>query len=153
MVAAATAGSLECNDERKVDMNLTGNVINGMIVLDQPTLLPEGTRVEIAVRQPAETQRAARFRELVREWKAATLVTSSGTEMALHPAYQQIIGMGKEAIPLILEELQREDDHWFWALKSITGEDPVPEADRGSVPKMTQAWLQWAKRHGYLPCR
>jgi hypothetical protein len=133
-------------------MSLTGNVVNGMIVLDQPTVLPEGTRVEIAVRQPAETERAARFRELVAQWKAATLFTSSGTEMALHPAYQQIIGIGKEAIPLILEELQREEDHWFWALKSITGEDPVSEVDRGNVPKMTQSWLQWGQRHGYLPC-
>ncbi len=124
-----------------------------MIVLDPPTVLPEGTRVEIVVRKPAETDRVARFRDLVRQWKATTLFTSSGTEMALHPAYQQIIGMGKEALPLILAELKREEDHWLWALKSITGEDPVPEADRGSVPKMTGAWLQWAQKHGYLPCR
>lgn len=134
-------------------MSLTGNVVNGMIVLDPPEVLPEGTRVEIAVRKPAETDRVARFHNLVRQWKATTLFTSSGTEMALHPAYQQIIGMGKEALPLILGELKREEDHWFWALKSITGEDPVPEADRGSVPKMTAAWLQWAQKHGYLPCR
>src|SRR5688572_24264289 len=123
-------------------MSLTGNVVNGMIVLDQPAVLPEGTRVEIAVRKHAETDRGARFHNLVRQWKAATIFTSSGTEMALHPAYQQIIGMGTEALPLILGELNREEDHWFWALKSITGEDPVPEADRGSVPKMTAAWLR-----------
>jgi len=82
-----------------------------------------------------------RFRDLVRQWKEATTFTSSGTEIALHPAYQQIIGMGKEAIPLILEELQRKEDHWFWARKSITGADPVPPGECGSLPKKTATWL------------
>lgn len=39
-----------------------------------------------------------RFRDLVRQWKEATIFTSSGTEIAMHSAYQQIIGTGKEAI-------------------------------------------------------
>ena len=134
-------------------MSLSGNVVNGMIVLDQPAALPDGTRVEIAVRQPPGAGLTSRFRELVRQWKEATVFTSSGTELALHPAYQQIIGMGKVAIPLILEELQREEDHWFWALKSITGDDPVSPVDRGNLPKMTAAWLRWAQTNGYLPCR
>jgi hypothetical protein len=134
----------------------SGNVINGTIVLDQPAALPDGTRVEVAIREPGQAQDVElvrRFHCLVREWKDAKVFTSSGTEIALHPAYQQIIGMGKEAIPLILEELQRDPDHWFWALKAITGEDPVPRGDRGHLPKMTESWLRWAERHGYLSCR
>ena len=136
-------------------MSLTGNFINGMIVLNPPADLPEGTRVDIAVRAPGQAAEAGvvrRFRDLVRQWKEATIFTSSGTEMALHPAYQQIIGMGRDAIPLILEELQREEDHWFWALKSITGEDPVAPGDRGNLPKVTEAWLRWAQTNGWLPC-
>lgn len=133
-------------------MSLAGNIVNGSIVLDHPAALPDGTRVEVTVWKPAEANVLRRFRDLVRQWKEATLLTSSGTEMALHPAYQQIIGMGKEAIPLILDELQREDDHWFWALQSISGENPVPLADRGQVAKMTQAWLDWGQLHGYISC-
>ena len=30
-------------------MSLSGNVINGTIVLDQPAALPDGTRVELAI--------------------------------------------------------------------------------------------------------
>lgn len=136
-------------------MNLSGNVVNGTIVLDQPAALPDGTRVEVAVRalgRPLDDDLARRFHSLVQDWKDAKVFTSSGSEIALHPAYQQIIGMGKEAIPLILSELQREEDHWFWALKAITGEDPVAPGDRGILPKMTEAWLNWAKTHGYAPC-
>ncbi len=68
--------------------------------------------------------------------------------MAMHPAYQQIIGMGDAALPFIFQELRRDPDHWFWALKAITGEDPVAASDRGQLDKMTTAWLDWAGRHG-----
>ncbi|MBL8793569.1 MAG: hypothetical protein JNM56_06680 [Planctomycetia bacterium] len=90
-----------------------------------------------------------RFQELRRQWKEDTLYLSSITDIALHPAYQRIIGMGREALPLIFAELRRGTDHWFWALKAITGADPVPAADRGKMPRMAAAWLAWARDHGY----
>jgi hypothetical protein len=92
---------------------------------------------------------AARFRALVRQWKDATAYLSSITDMSMHPAYQQIIGMGEPALPLLFEELRRDPDHWFWALKSITGEDPVAPGDHGKLDRMTHAWLEWAQAHGY----
>jgi hypothetical protein len=55
-----------------------------------------------------------RFCELAREWKQATAYTSSVTEMVTHPSYQRIIGLGQDAIPLLVAELRRERDHWFW---------------------------------------
>ena len=67
----------------------------------------------------------------------------------MHPAYQQIIGMGPAAIPWLLAELEREPDHWFWALKSITMVDPVSADERGDIHKMAQAWLKWGKDRGY----
>ena len=93
--------------------------------------------------------RSQRFRELVRQWKKATAFVSSTTEIVIHPAYQQIIGMGSEALPLIFFELRRQPSQWFWALKAITGEDPVALADRGKVRRMAQSWLEWAERRGF----
>lgn len=84
----------------------------------------------------------------MRQWKEATLFLSSITDMAMHPTYQQIIGMGQEALPLLLEELRREPDHWFWALQAIIGVNPVPLPERGNVTAMTQAWLAWAEKQG-----
>ncbi|MBI1902479.1 MAG: hypothetical protein HYS13_15360 [Planctomycetia bacterium] len=89
-----------------------------------------------------------RFRILVQQWKQSRGPTSSTTQLAMHPAYQQIIGLGAPAVPLLLRELQREPDHWFWALKAITGEDPVPEESRGKLRHMADAWLQWGRAHG-----
>ena len=93
--------------------------------------------------------RKRRFAALAQEWTEATAFTSSATAMAMHPAYQQIIGMGDAALPFIFQELRRQPDHWFWALKAITGEDPVPPSDRGQIEKMAAVWLQWAEQRGY----
>lgn len=104
-------------------------------------------------RFPISRQRlsvAERFRELVRWWKADTELLSSPIEMAMHPAYQQIIGLGPEAVPLLLEELEKDPDHWFWALKAITGIDPVGPAQRGEFKEMTRAWVQWGREKGLI---
>jgi hypothetical protein len=65
------------------------------------------------------------FSELVQRVLAGTRAESSTQRIAIHPAYQQIIGLGQPAVPLLLREVERRSGRWFWALKSITREDPV----------------------------
>jgi hypothetical protein len=89
------------------------------------------------------------FRRLTIEWKSQAEYLSSPTAIAALPAYQAIIAMGAAAVPHILDELRREPDHWFVALRRITGEDPVPEVARGNVDLMAQAWLRWGRSHGF----
>ena len=62
-----------------------------------------------------------RFAELALEWRQATAPLSSTTARSTHPAYQQIIGMGPAAVPLILRELDREGGQWFWVLMAARG--------------------------------
>jgi hypothetical protein len=90
------------------------------------------------------------FRELVEKWRAGTAFISSLTRLAMHPAYQQIIGMGRAAIPLLLRELQSTPDHWFWALTAITGENPVNEKDAGNLQKMAETWIEWGRQRNYV---
>ena len=75
---------------------------------------------------------------------------SNVAQMAMLRPYQKIIGMGKEALPLILNELQREPDQWFWAHESITDQDPVPPEAAGKVRLMAQAWIEWGKKNGII---
>ena len=91
-----------------------------------------------------------RFRTLVAAWREECGMLSSTTQKAMHPAYQQIIGMGSDVLPLIFDELDEAPGHWFWALRAITGEDPVPPEDVGDVPQMTEAWLRWGRERGCL---
>lgn len=90
---------------------------------------------------------AEKFSRLVEQWRSETAFVSSATDMAMHPAYQAIIGMGEDAVPLLLRELERAPDHWFWALKAITGADPVPDEVKGQMDGMAQAWLRWGQMH------
>jgi hypothetical protein len=87
-----------------------------------------------------------RFRHLAIKWKSERKPVSSVNRLVDHPAYREIIDMGKPAVPLILDELKKEPDHWFVALNKITGVDPVPVEDRGNLPKMAEAWLRWGKK-------
>jgi len=89
------------------------------------------------------------FQALVRKWKLERGPTSSVTRMAAHPAYREIVGMGKAAVPLLLAELERQPDHWFLALHEITGANPVPEESRGRLKEMAAAWLHWGKENGF----
>lgn len=90
------------------------------------------------------------FSRLTSAWRRDTELSSSLTEISTHPAYQRIVGMGCLALPLIFQELAREPDHWFWALKAITGCDPVPPSHRGDLELMAADWLEWGRSRGYV---
>jgi hypothetical protein len=91
---------------------------------------------------------ALKFQELADTWHRETGFLSFMQQRALHPAYQRIIGMGWAAVPFLLRELERQPDHWLWALQSITGEEPA----RGtkSLSAAAEAWLNWGRNLGLL---
>jgi hypothetical protein len=92
----------------------------------------------------------ARFQRLASEWKEQSRYLSNAAQMAMLKSYQRIIGLGLPVVPLILEELQREPDQWFWALESITEQDPVPPEAKGKIQLMARAWIDWGKQRGYV---
>ena len=91
-----------------------------------------------------------RFRELRDDWKSKTRHLSNTAQIALVFSYQKIIGMGPDVVPLILSELEKEPDHWFWALEAITDENPVAESDAGDVEASARVWVQWGRDKGLL---
>ena len=110
--------------------------------------------MEVVVALPSglqHTDAVQRFATLAARRHQETVALSSVSQMAMHPAYQEVIGMGQTAVPLILRELQNKPDHWFWALQAITGADPIVPEERGKVRAMAAAWIQWGKEHGHLP--
>lgn len=98
--------------------------------------------------QPPETAEE-HFRRLAGLWHAAVAHHSSSRVRYGHSAYQEIIGMGEAVVPLLLQDLEATGRHWFDALKTITGADPVPAEDAGKIAKMKEAWLRWGRENGY----
>lgn len=99
---------------------------------------------------PREAVLNVEFHALATAWKRDTDGMSSPTLRAAHPAYQQIIGLGPAALPLILRELEESGGAWFWALRAISREDPVPAADRGKPRAMRRSWLRWGREKGLI---
>jgi hypothetical protein len=89
-----------------------------------------------------------RFERLAAQWRTETLMEPQLNRRAMHWSYQQIIGMGPPALPLILAELRSEVDDWFWALIAIAGMD-VAEG-RETMSGAAEAWLDWGRREGYV---
>ncbi len=112
--------------------------------------------VGVRARQPSKlthTINAAfrkEFSSHAKKWQEDTAFLSSLEDIALHPSYQRIIGMGRDALPLIFKDLQKSPNHWFWALYFITGENPVPAAAEGNMQAMAEAWLAWGKERGLV---
>ena len=103
----------------------------------------------------AHTRRAPeylvrRFEDLAARWREDTQFHSSPKILFEHPAYQEIIGFGPAVLPLLFKDLEETGSFWFWALKAITNENPVPHADRGDIPRVTEHWLNWGRERGYL---
>ena len=105
--------------------------------------------VDLFVQTADEEETARRFRELTRAWKAGAQFTSSMTELMMHPAYQQVIGMGPVALPHLIRALRERPDFWFWALQAITGETPLPNPAEHTFQENVDAWLEWGRKHGF----
>ena len=130
-------------------------------VADQPAMLSPDlkSRVEELLKFIRNANSAAsnpdesidsRFERLKYEWKLESKHQSNTKQMAMLQSYQQIIGLGPSVLPLLLRELAREPDHWFWALEAITGQNPVAADAVGNVAAMATAWLAWGRREGLL---
>ena len=102
------------------------------------------------IKTATPTALATRFRALADQWRRETGGLSSISQMAAHPAHQEIIEMGPAAIPLLLRELQERGGHWFMALYALSGENPVPREYAGRIPKMRELWLEWGREKGYI---
>jgi hypothetical protein len=90
------------------------------------------------------------FAGLVKKWRLETAGHSILLKKVMHPSYQQIIGMGEEALPLVLREMQRLPSHWFWALDAITRGKVNPAKDSKNLEDAAKAWIDWGRSAGHL---
>jgi hypothetical protein len=91
-----------------------------------------------------------RFAVLANRWHDETDFVSSPSRVTGNDTYLQIISMGKQVIPLILEDLKERGGYWYRALRILSGEDPVPIEAKGDVEQMKRAWLEWGRERGYI---
>lgn len=90
------------------------------------------------------------FNKLASDWKKQTAIYSNTLHIIRNDNYLDIIGMGKDALPLILRDLEKAPGHWFVALKAIAKDNPVPKNAYGNIDQMRFYWLQWGKKNNII---
>lgn len=91
-----------------------------------------------------------KFHNLAKVWKEETKLSSFPITITQNPSYLEIIGMGEKAIPFILRDLTTKPNHWFVALRAITGISPIEPSHKGDIIKMSEDWISWGKENGYI---
>jgi hypothetical protein len=107
--------------------------------------VPETRKPGKARRESVEQQ----FRRLEAQWLAEVGHSSSTKKLCGHPAFKEIIDLGKAVVPFMLRDLEARPRLWVWVLPEITGADPVPAQDRGDIAKMSEAWRRWGRENAY----
>ena len=100
------------------------------------------------LRRPADAIKV--FDRLFHRWISETAFSSSSTEPYMHPAYQQIIGLGQMALPLIFARLEPiTARRWHWALYSITRYE-IDSNEISSGEELCDLWLEWGRQNEYI---
>ena len=113
-------------------------------LVEQKEHVPETARF---LRPPQEVERI--FAESLAEWERDKGINSDQVAILLHPAHLRIIGLGPQALPLILKSLFEGSGPWFVALEAIVGENPISNGG-AKANQMRSDWLTWGREHGYL---
>lgn len=85
------------------------------------------------------------FESLKYLWLEETKYSSNIFLTTNHPAHLTMIKLGSQILPLLIEDLQNDSNHWFITLNKITGENPVSQEHIGNVDEMRQDWINWAQ--------
>ncbi len=83
------------------------------------------------------------------EWRRRTSHLSNPTAIMEDASVKEIIGMGVQVVPLIVDqiEIMPDDVSWCWVLRKILGEGPT------NYPLSEQAinaWLAFLVDRGYM---
>jgi hypothetical protein len=82
--------------------------------------------------EESESPLEKEFKTLALAWKNEIGAESSLSKITSNMNYLRIIALGKDALPFIYQELQREPGPWFVALRAITGELEIGKGYAGN---------------------
>ena len=64
--------------------------------------------------------------------------------------FNDIVSLGNEAIPLIIQKIKDKPSHLFNALHLLTGEKPIEPGHEGRINEICQDWIKWYERTYYM---
>ena len=101
------------------------------------------SRSSVTIKEVIVRSNKSYFEQLKINWLNETMLSSNPNEICQNSNYQKIIALGKEPIPLILEDWKTTNNHWFHALYAIIGENPIKSEHRGRIKLMKKDWIDF----------
>jgi hypothetical protein len=86
---------------------------------------------------------AETFKNYFLNWLEETSALSSTQAMFNNKYYQNIINMGWDAVPHIINQLRIKPEHLFKALKTITGVSMIRPGHAGHIYDMAADCIEW----------
>ncbi|HZI15937.1 MAG TPA: hypothetical protein VE153_36560 [Myxococcus sp.] len=89
---------------------------------------------------------AARFETLAKEWQEhcdAHREASNPYVFLNHPSFESLVGLGRAAVPLIIEHYRGGSVFWGAALRRIIGVTTFGDGVVGNLEATRRGWLQW----------
>ena len=83
------------------------------------------------------------FSILKRAWISEVGYQSNPQIIYDNDNYQKIISLGIKVVPILINDLVRENHDWFKALSEILGVNPVKKENEGNFEKMKTDWLEY----------
>jgi hypothetical protein len=87
-----------------------------------------------------------RFQGAAQEWAdhcKRVRFSSSLPKYLDHPSFRQLVQLGPEIIPDIIEAYGSDDLPWGFVLQEITGLRMIPDPDAFSPAELRKRWLTW----------
>ena len=110
----------------------------------------EDIRFTVPSKTDVQTSIETEFRRLANQWREQVGGDSSLSRITGNINYLKVISLGREAIPLILKELQKQPAPWFVALRALTGEEGVGRTHTGNFRRMADDWITWGRENKYI---
>ena len=113
-----------------------------LVIQESSDLIPSPSRMTSG-RVIADQALEQEFSALAKSWRDETAHSSLLRDRVTHPAYLEIIGLGEKVIPLIIERLEKKENHWFPALRAIARQNPIPNGS--TFPDAVKLWKKWLR--------
>jgi len=108
------------------------------------------TKIDEKPKNSVDVQKVRDFYDYVKKWKEETVGLSSPSTIRMNRNYQKIIGLGDSIIPLILSELEKNPDDWFYALEMLVKDEENPINDDMGFNESIKTWITWGKNKGLI---
>ncbi len=87
-----------------------------------------------------------KFNTLADQWAVhcqSVMFSSNINDYLSHPAYAQLVALGKPAIPFIMQRYQADNLHWEFILDDITGFNWIKDRQSFSPKLLKAQWFKW----------